>query len=207
MADNQATSSELVHGFWRWFAEHAAELHELMPGAQLWDEFERRLRSFDISNWEIGPALREKGKSMLALSPAGCLNRLHRIDELVRLAPDIPGWEVYAGKPPKCWERRFEWSSKRIAIDASNWRLSIYRYNDGLFELALLNPGMKSLSDDERERIATFVVESEIGERSFMSYIYRVSIEDKPTAEQIQNAIGISELRETIEARHAADIA
>src|SRR5207253_3071714 len=115
-------SDDPVQSFWGWFTNHARSFSELegCDGA-LAEELDSRLKALRVLEWEIGPAIRDGNLNFLVLSPAGDLNNLPQIEALIRQAPRVPGWEFYACKPPKGWDRQFEWSRKRIPVDARNW--------------------------------------------------------------------------------------
>lgn len=186
-----------ISAFWRWFAENDAILRNLVPESPPWLELEQRLRSLGVEAWEIGPAA--GGRTAFAISPARSPEKLPLTRKIVGLAPSIPGWLFFSAKQPKDWNRVFVWSLPGLEIDARQWKFLVYRYADGLFDVVLLGPILDSFSKEERLRIVSFVVESEIGEEILVERVFEVDLEEAPTEDMLNSAVPIEQLRSTID--------
>jgi hypothetical protein len=175
--------------FWTWFSE--ARDQYAVP--DIASEIDRRLASLGIDRWEVGP-LDAAGETMfLAFSPTH-VNDIARLQEMVARAPSIEGWDVRVGKPRKFWNRIFKWSDATVEVDARYWRCVILRYDDGKYEIIILNPDIPPLLANQTQDIIEFVVEGELGEMRTLEKISGIFAEPPSNTLPLEASVAIDEL-------------
>lgn len=179
--------------FWTWFSE--ARDQYAVP--EIASELGRRLGSLGIDRWEVGPLNAEDATMFLAVSPAHA-NDIGRIKGIVARAPSIEGWEVIVGKPRKFWDRVFHWSETDIEVDARYWRCVVLRYDDGLYEIVILDPAIPQSLADQTQAIIEFVVESELGEMRTLEKVCGIFAEPPSDNVSLEASVAIDALDELI---------
>jgi hypothetical protein len=181
---------------WGWFADHAEQVAASVRASGgtcklegVLRELDHRIKSLDSDiGWEIGP---HDGGWVLALSPGGTREGLARTTALVAEAPDLNGWHFLAAKPPKAWDRQFDYSGYRI--DARAWRYRLRRWDDGALGVIWGVDDDVVVDDTTFEELGWFVLESELGEevviRNFVDVeMTRLAAWDSP---ELGNAITV----------------
>ena len=161
---NASMHDRAIQQFWSWFEGIAEVLAERFEDEALLDELHRRVRAIGDIWWEIGPGVHET--CALTLTPDGDVNRLALTQRAVAMAPSIPGWELHPARPKKSWKLRFtlQTAGGRVEIDASTWRYVLFRYPDDMFDVVLEQPGLDTLTDEDRYTAAIIVLDAELGE-------------------------------------------
>ncbi len=175
--------------FWTWFSETRDQYEDSEFPAKLG----RRLAALDIHRWEVGPLDAEGETMFLAFSPAN-KDEIDRLKEIVARAPPIGGWDVRVGKPRKFWDRVFLWSETDIEVDARSWRCVVLHYDDGLYEIVILDPVIPQSLADETETIINFVVESELGELRTLEKVCGIFAEPPSDSVSLEKSVAIEAL-------------
>ncbi len=189
---------ESARSFWSWFESVENHLRELQPGSPAWIELDERVDKLGVEAWEIGPAVASTAKYSFTLSPNGDPEAYSKTKRIVALAPVMPAWEFLPAKPRKQWVRKFLWSEDLIDIDASGWRFVVYRYEDGLSEIVLLGDVLPALDSDTILSVLDFVVESELGEASYIALLYGIDVVREPTEQDVESSIPITSLFQSV---------
>ena len=129
----------------------------------------------------------------LAFSPANA-NDVVRLREIVARAPLIEGWDVRVGKPRKFWDRVFRWSETNIEVNARYWRCVVLRYDDGLYEIVMLDPAIPQSLVDQTQAIIEFVVEAELGEMRTLEKVCGIFAEPPPDKATLEASVAIDAL-------------
>jgi hypothetical protein len=175
--------------FWSWFQRAEAELRNLNSSSPQVREIDAQLARLGVGSWEVGPAVATAAKYCFALSPDGDPALYRRTRRIVALAPVLKDWEFLPAKPRKLWKRAFRWSERQIPLDASSWRFVVDRDQDGLSEIVLIGDVLAEFGPEEQRLILTFVLESELGENSFMELLRGVDIVREPTQWERERSI------------------
>lgn len=139
-------------------------------------ELGRRVDALGPFDFELGPL--DDG-SYFALTPRGSFSGLVATRAIVARAPAIPGWTLYPAKPPKPWNVAallVTIAGVKVKVDASAWEFMVYRHDDGLCDVLFRPPTEPRLPGSEAERIATTLVDGELGEERRMVAIDRVEV-------------------------------
>jgi hypothetical protein len=175
--------------FWTWFSE----VREQYAEPEIASELGRRLASLGIDRWEVGPLDPEGATMFLAFSPAQA-DDIVRLQGIVASAPLIEGWDVRVGKPRKFWDRVFHWSETDIEVDARHWRCVVLRYDDGLYEIVMLDPAIPQSLADQTQAIIEFVVEGELGEMRTLEKVCGIFAEPPSDTASLEASIAIDAL-------------
>lgn len=179
--------------FWNWFSE----VREQYAVPEIASEIGRRLGSLGIDRWEIGPFDADGATMFIAFSPAHA-DDIGRLQEIAARAPSIEGWQVLFGKPRKLWDRVFHWSETNIEIDARHWRCVVLRYEDGMYEIVILDPKIPQLLADQTQAIIEFVVESELGEERTLEKICGIFAEPPSSTASLEASVALDALDELV---------
>ncbi len=175
--------------FWTWFSE----VRDQYAVPEIASELGRRLASLGIDRWEVGPLDAEGATKFLAFSPAQANDIVH-LQGIVARAPPIEGWDVRVGKPRKLWNRVFRWSETGIEVDARYWRCVVLRYDDGLYEIVILDPAIPQSLADQTPGIIEFVVESELGEMRTLEKVCGIFAEPPSDIASVEASVAIDAL-------------
>jgi hypothetical protein len=181
-----------VEQFWLWFQARASGE---TAGVQFLGDLRARLTELGVLTWEVGPSAGGEKSHTLALSPNPTGSNLERIREIVAAAPRVEGWTFSAGKERKEWDRVFKWGESGVEIDARDWRVTLFRYPDGLYEVVFLNPTFPTNGVSDVLPVLDFVVESELGELTALSRVCKIDFETRPSREMRRSAIPLRMLR------------
>jgi len=154
-------------------------IERLFSDADAQSELTERVNAINEKlRWEIGPW--GQGESFLALSPNLNVELLEITKNLVKQAPNIPGWVFLPSKPRK------NWSSRVIEIGSGSgtmryvldqWRYYLTKFNDGeFFDVNLIPYGYEQHPLDDLEYVGSLLVEFELGEELFMNLVDQINI-------------------------------
>lgn len=95
----------VVHAFWKWFYEHRTFFCELQPHSRVdsafyYDELSERLAAFGPTLSFVITSGTANERSKFVLTTNGKPEGVLLVQNLVDLAPDIPGWEIIAFVQP-----------------------------------------------------------------------------------------------------------
>jgi hypothetical protein len=153
------------HPFWEWFQANEGRIARAYENGDLevLDSMlsDRVAQSAGGAGWEIGPYALPL--NALVISP-GKRERVAACRDLVKVAPALPGWSFYAGKPAK--ELRsltVEVGGRTVCAD--DWRYRLTSYGGGEFvDLELFYEDHDSPAPSEAELASELLVEALLGE-------------------------------------------
>lgn len=180
-----STPLKKIDDFWSWFGKSADQL-SLGKKSSI-RQLGVKVESLGDYGWEIGPGFHGDGESKsFVLSPKGNPELLEQTKAIIAKAPYIDNWEFWPAKPPKKWNRKFYFTSRngdKVAVDASTWKYTLLRYDDGLLEIIFYAPNLFELSEALREKSVWLVADSELGEEFVIKNIAAVTPIESFTAE------------------------
>jgi len=168
-----------IRAFWNWFLSVADNFGDHFDNQELIQELDQKISKMGDFSWELGPGVADQTNSALVITPCGDKTLLPVTKLVVANAPKIPGWEFFASKPPKKWERRFlveAENGRKIEIDASNWKYALLKFPEGTFDIIIKSPELIGLTKDLQYTAATIVLDSEIGEEMRLQWIVGVDV-------------------------------
>jgi hypothetical protein len=178
------SSEDDIRAFWDWFANAHERISQNPTDDAVIEDLDRRVAALGCPAWEIGPS--DETDWFLALSPAGNPDNVTLTREIVRAAPDLPGWEILPHKPRKNWELQFEieGTSGPVQVDARRWRYVAHRYPDGVYDLVVLVADEPSLAPPDRDLAARIAVEGQLGEEALLTAVHEIqAVLELPEAE------------------------
>jgi len=184
--------------FWEWFEENCNALVPDKISTGLQKDVDTWMSKLGVPAWEIGPFTEKPPLSFFAFSQSGNIETFEMTKSITVNAPEIEGWIFLAAKPPKKWNRKFLWSRNEREIDASNWKFLIYKYDDGLSDIVLIDDVLPNLKIEEKKHIIDFVIESEIGETGMLTKVYSTDIDTKVDKELHRSAIRLTEMKDVL---------
>lgn len=191
------SDTDAIAVFWSWFAANEERLRRAYDCGDtdcLDVLLSPPLRDLapDLG-WEIGPyALPEYS---FVLSPGGRkLVELTR--RIVELAPRVPGWRVFAGKPPKdLLSLTFERGDVEVCAD--NWRYRLTSQNRGEFvDIEVFFEKADAPPDGEESFLCELVLEALVGELVSLERIGDVTHKCVADVSAVERATPMRHLKE-----------
>ncbi len=185
-----------IRGFWSWFAQHQAEILDIMSGrkqgrvTQLLDE---ALAAHGLSvTYEVteGPYGGE-----LSFTPEGDPQVARFVDRFVAAAPTLERWVIHSRIQRKSLPAALAFVQRVHGVDLSEARLKV-RCVEGLYFLQFLHDGLAALPDPKRMAAAASFLDHALGEALTMGFVR--GLDFRSGGEGIEMSLVISELiRET----------
>ena len=159
--------------FWKWFEGEASAIADAPLDPVTISNIDRRIHELDVGlSWEIGPG--QEASMQLVISPNLDNQLLLKARMIADKAPQVPGWEFHATRPPKVWNGQSTIVLEDHGpadINCAAWEYVLLRYEDDYHELLLLPiPPLPPLSENEKWEVATTVLESILGEEKLMKF-------------------------------------
>jgi hypothetical protein len=153
------------HPFWEWFQANEGRIARSYENGdfEMLDSMlsNRVAQSAEGAGWEIGPYALPL--NALVIAP-GKRERVVACQELVKVAPALPGWRFFAGKPAK------ELRSLTVEVGghtvcADHWRYRLTSYGGGEFvDLELFYEDHDSPAPADPQLASELLVEALVGE-------------------------------------------
>ena len=176
----RAIMNQEIREFWVWFASHAVQLRSAKTRHKLHDTLGQKLGLFGFFDWEIGPCEDSKGKHYLTIQLSDYHEHGVRLMDLFfSLAPELNDWKLLTARPPKQWSRQLLWGKTRELISATGWLFSLYRYEDGKFDIVLNTPLNVRFDEEEKRNLVVTVLASELGDFMLNEKVNAIDIEEK----------------------------
>jgi hypothetical protein len=79
-----------------------------------------------------------------------------------------------------------------------SWCFLVFRYPDGMHELALVRPPLKPLIASQAEALAIFAVEAELGQAEAKRLVCKITVDDDVPSEYPAMPIPLKGLRKAV---------
>lgn len=158
-------------GFWQWFADHNADLLQIMAG-------QRSGRITDI----VDDALEAHGISFvyeitegtfggeLTFSPEGDPQIAQVLDRFVAQAPSFDTWVIHSRRQRKPLEAALAFVRALHGVDLHGLHFKVRKLG-GQFHLQFIHPALAGLGEDDRFATAATFLDHALGEAMAMSFI------------------------------------
>lgn len=166
-----------IYDFWNWFLQSHKDIKMLVEqenARAINDLVGPRVAALRAGlGWEIGP----EGPYDLffAFALNGLRENIINAQRLVDKAPEIEGWHMHAGKPPRDWKGRFFMLNslgQEVEIDASQWSYVLTGYDgNSFFDVQLLADLLPSMDELAKKKAAATVIEMQLGEKFSLEII------------------------------------
>lgn len=147
--------------FWHWFQTNASRLAELSTSRLVVDQIHEALSAIDL---RLGVEVSNKsddGIREVIISANGFRELFSLVEELVKAAPQIPGWTFIALKPARGFH--FKYRQDASSLSPSEWSFQVMRDEHNKLGLRLLIPGKPAIIDSA---VLHMIVETGIGEKA-----------------------------------------
>jgi hypothetical protein len=176
-----------ILNFWSWFAKNSSSLQSDTYDQNILNELGNLISNWDLS-WEIGPGLSKENS--LTISPNGNKDLLDKTNAIIEKAPNLDNWEFYSTKQSK-----ENWHLARLvdidfAIEASNWKYVLLKYEDGKVEILIKADTLSNLDKETKELAADLILTNLLGEKLKIQTIDFIEVVDEFDDEK-----GITELK------------
>ena len=191
---------ERIGEFWRWFASVQDKLAALLEKG-VTEEIARMVaaKMNELTNevgWEVGPGAERPYSFSIALN--GSLENLAVAEEIVKEAPVLPNWEIYAGRPPKNWDGRIRLRNKQgqvVTLDSSGWRYILAGYDgNSFFDIAII-ADWPIMDLAAKKQAASLAIQAVLGEVTMLKRFDRVKVVVSPSPDQLARSSSISDLK------------
>jgi hypothetical protein len=194
---------EKISAFWDWFRRVEAELRLAESAGVLHTSLGDKLAELGFFDWEVGPLDGQHGSGAIHFLSIS----ISEYDEyglyfrslLFENAPKLEQWELLKSKPPKAWSRKIIWGRQRILVDASDWKFSIYRYDDGKYDLILNSSIPGGIADSEKQPLVVAVLIAELGETLLEQVVNAIDVEAGGKVDDERFAISLGEIMQALE--------
>jgi hypothetical protein len=168
--------------FWKWFQLNARAMAADNSKSVLLRELDNRVRKLDPRlSWEIGPGRSKPWQFIVSPNLDRDLRTVAQ--QIISRAPTLSDWEFHSARQPKEWDFRFELEGEPglpvASVDASTWSFVLLEYPDGTREILLKGSTLPRLTSDQREQIASIILESTLGEDIFLDFVDEFDLLDE----------------------------
>jgi hypothetical protein len=192
---------EAIQEFWRWFQAHRAEFDVLTDtAAPFWDAALSQLHRLDKRFWfELSKP--DGDHREFIITAEGHADIFPLADDIVALAPQIPGWQIIALKPPMGFDFTTTYEGIRFEPRAM-WFLplnSSFRPED-----LGVRVGVPNFTDDIKRQASNAVaviLDTALGERAAALDIQHLEVSTLPESPESHGYIELYELPAYIEWR------
>ena len=195
-----------IASWWREFDRRHEDISALFSGKAKWDLpawMAKHLQTIHPElMWEFGPAIKGKG-DRLVITPENrhCLRPL--VDEILRTAPSITGWEFYGHRVPESLEQAAQTVKARTGKDLTLTVVAGARGKFNRIDVVFSAPALKTEKDCEQAGHQAFVVlESLLGEEILDRWIGTIDV--VPWKDRPAQALPLKDLRGDIDRTIAA---
>jgi hypothetical protein len=185
------------HHFWQWFLRHNKEYLELNKKSKkelaYWkNELQAHLRAY-YKFLYFSIYVPEKGDSgVLTISVSGKAGYFKYVDNLVALAPQIPGWKIQALEPPRPIDFLWQEQVGHVDIDPRELWCTVPEGERG--RLSVYHMLYTEADNWSYSQVAEAAVYNVLGERSFGLDIGRITVSNLSHAPQGAELIRVEEL-------------
>jgi len=145
MKDNAA------HGFWQAFVAEAGALASRVATGNLRNAFQRVESLLQDHGFDFCFELtKEGGHAVLVLTPECDEERARRIDELIQVSPEIPGWRVYGRRQRKLLEDAFAFVRHIYGLDVTDSSFDLRETPRG-YEVTMRSKAVQGLTAEEAQ--------------------------------------------------------
>ncbi|MCA9549159.1 MAG: hypothetical protein KC933_03930 [Myxococcales bacterium] len=169
MTEAQGTPD--FRGFWQWFADHHAEILEIMAGrrpGRVTDILDDALRSRNLSF--VYEVTEGTFGGELTFTPEGDDNVAKVIDHFVAMAPSFDTWVVHSRRQQKPLNAALAFTKAVHGIDLTGLHLNV-RNLHGQYHLQFIHRELAAADDDKRFAVAATFLDHALGEALSMSII------------------------------------
>lgn len=208
-AADHARKVQAIERWWQAFADNAENIHAVMTGLggfDLADFMHSHLRPIHPQlMWEFGPAVKGKGVRLI-ITPETERWLCPLAKAVVKMAPQLEGWEFYPHRLPESIEVAAMFVSDRFQIDLQQFTFAAKIGSRGKIDLILTSSEFGAGDSAHEFNAALVGVEALIGEEALDRWVGVVDLlspgerSSLPPDEQPHRLLGIDRLRPTVEA-------
>lgn len=193
MEQTQPAADPDIRGFWTWFADHQAEVLEIIRGTKtgrVTEMIDQALAATHLHHltYEItGGALGAE----LTFTPQGDPLLGYFIDRFVSAAPSFESWMIFARVQRKSLAAALKFVKALHGVDISEAKLKSVELDDR-YHLCFLHDELFKMAEERRYSIAMTFLDHALGEQTVMDWIGQ--IEFKKAGEGIAMGLLINEI-------------
>ncbi len=208
----RAVIVDRIDNWWRAFGSKIDELTALFSRRSEWDLpdwMHRHLHAIDERlMWEFGQAVSKQGHR-LVITPETQRQLRPMVDEILRRAPKIDGWEFYSHRLPEAVEDAQAGVEGRCGGSIEGWRVHAAPGEQNRIDLRFFVPGLRPNDDELAMRQAFVATEALVGEALLDRWIGRIEAapaevrrglfgKRKSSVDGLSDAIPIAGLRDAV---------
>lgn len=193
MEETIAKADPDIRGFWSWFADHQAEILQIIQGkkaGRVTEMIDRALASTNLHHLTYEVTGGASGAE-LTFTPQADPLLAYFIDRFVAAAPSFENWMIFGRVQRKSIAQALKFVKAIHGIDISEAKLKSVELDDR-YHLCFLHDGLFALTDDRRYTIASTFLDHALGEQTMMDWIGQ--LEFKKSGEGIEMGLLINEL-------------
>ena len=189
---------EVITEFWRCFAEHRLELKRIESADDpAYDVVLQALQQIDDGLYF--EFCSTPGTNELIVTAEGKKELFPLVEEIVREAPHIDDWQVFALKPKRGFPVTTRWEQTKLLI-GDVVVLPVFR-ETGEMALRLYIPGLSEKNQEDIHNALLRVLDSGLGERRFAECIEATWV--YPLSDAPSQAFPLSDLDDYLDCRDA----
>ncbi|MGD9584852.1 MAG: hypothetical protein AB7V26_14440 [Lysobacterales bacterium] len=160
--------------FWREFLNSSEAVRKHIMTDRMREAFEIVEMLLQRSGFNFAFELtKDEHSAILVLTPEGDALQARRIDDLLAIQPEIPGWSFFGRRQRKSLEDALTFVRKIYGLDVSDARFQLVSTDFGN-EVIVVSNAMLGLSIDESYGLAVTLLDHALGEDHVMSKVYGV---------------------------------
>jgi hypothetical protein len=181
-AARRAELESLVDAWWTAFRKRANDLSDLFGKRSEWDLpawMAETLRAIDPAlMWEFGPAVKSEGHR-LVITPESRRDLRPLVRHILRVAPEIEGWEFYDHRLAESLEMARLTVEARCASPCQLTEVAVTVSEDNRIALRFSGPDVRN-NDSGAEGEAFVLAETLLGEEVLDCWIGEISVHPRP---------------------------
>jgi hypothetical protein len=195
----QPDAKAVSEGFWQWFVNVSPQMESILDSgdcAKLVALVSSKVEVYVPGlGWEIGPGILKPYAFSFSLN--GKLENLKAAIHAVNSAPQLPNWEINAGRPPKKWSGEFTMTNRlgeTVNVNSSHWKYLLTGYNSNEFFDIELFTDLKKMDDTAKLEAVTIALQGYLGELIFLRRIGSVKLIKKVDRDRLSEITDLHHL-------------
>ena len=190
-----------IDAWWRAFEAKVSDLEAHFSQKARWDlpqwMFDHLQSIHPDIMWEYGPAVSGEGHR-LVLTPESAHELRPLVDQILKRAPVIPGWEFYDARIAEDLEMAKSTVQARAGYDIDDFQVRVSVSDKGLVDLCYVSPRIRNHKDQTALNAAFIATESLLGEHCLDRWVGLIEVNNPRKIKGL--TIKLERLKDTVEA-------
>ena len=162
MKSQSQTRTTRIEHFWSWFLANVEMLKDLYENRRLDELAQEMNREIDRIEpqlaWEMGPGIH--GPYLLTISSEGNTRLREIADQMIKLAPNLSGWEFYSSRPGRPAPKTVRLPESGETFETTDWEfVPVENSEKGRLDLVVVGDQLASSDRDPALRAVSLYLD------------------------------------------------